>query len=114
MKTKIDIARKTTRFVHCEGTSVSGWTTAAAALKRCQVSDRKQFGRRAWADYPAERTGWVTSSGRCLGAGDMPANKVRNGEVLIPITLPFAGSGKLLRKRVEQFVRRMNKVMRAA
>jgi hypothetical protein len=44
----------------------------------------------------------------------MPVNKVRNGEFLIPIPLPFVGSGKLLRKRVEQFVRRMNKAIRAA
>lgn len=112
----IDIERRLTRFFHCEGTSTSGWTTAASALKRCQVGDRKQFGRRDWADYPAGRMGWVTSAGRCIGVGALPAKPglLKKGEILIPITLPFEGSGKTLRKQVEKFVRKMNKVVRAA
>lgn len=104
------IYRHLTRFEHCESTTVSGWATCAAALKRCQLHDFRQFGRRSWADYPSSRWGWITDRGRCLGAGERPKYDARSGELLIAIELPFRGSGRDLKKESHKFVRRMNRL----
>jgi hypothetical protein len=111
---KQDLVRRFTKFFHCEGTSVSGWTSCSVALRRCQITDRKQYAGR-WVDYPPDRMGWITDTGRCIGVGYMPStNVITKDELLIPVHLPFEGSGRDLRKHAEKFVRKMNKVVRNA
>ena len=112
-KTQQGIIRKLTQFVHCEGTTTSGWKTCAEALKRCQVHDYRQFGKRSWADYPSDRWGWVTDTGRLIGVGTMPTKNVlfRN-EILIAVPIPFTGSGASLRCHAEWFVGQMNRAAR--
>jgi len=110
---KQDIVRKVTQFFHCMGTTCSGWATCAAALRRCQVHDKKQFGTKSWNDYPSDRWGWITDTGRCVGVGCMPTkNLIGSNELLISVPLPFEGSGRDLRRHTEKFVKKMNKALR--
>jgi hypothetical protein len=114
---EIDIARKTTQFFHCMGTTVSGWKSCAVALQRCQVEDKRQFGACwPWADYPSDRWGWITDTGRCIGAGEKPttAHLVKRDELLIAVPLPFEGSGRELRIHAEKFVKQMNRAFNKA
>lgn len=79
-----------------------------------QIHDRKQYTGQ-WVNYPSDRMGWVTDTGRCLGVGYMPTSKLLVGEeLMIGVHMPFEGSGRDLRKHVEKAVRRMNKIVRNA
>jgi hypothetical protein len=109
-----DITRDLTRQFNCMGVTVTGWASCAAFLRRCQVHDRKQFSGR-WVAYPPGRMGWVTDTGRCLGVGYMPPRGDLIGtELMVPIHMPFEGSGRQLKKLVEKYIRRVNRELKKA
>jgi hypothetical protein len=98
-----------TTSLDCNGTTVSGWASAASQLKRAQVHDRQQFGVRSWDSYPADRWGWITDKGRCLGAGRRPKGQLRDDEMLVAIQIPFEGSGRELKAQARKFLLRMRR-----
>jgi hypothetical protein len=113
-ETHQDIVRELTRPLNCTGATVTGWASAATFLRRCQVHDRKQFTGQ-WVNYPSGRLGWITDTGRTLGVGyTPPLGDLIGEEIMIPIHMPFWGSGRDLKALAEKYIRRVNRQLRKA
>ena len=79
------------------------WSNAAKELRGLQTADFQQHHIRTWDDYPSNRYGWVTDTGRLLGVGNCAKSAGRQGERIARIDLPYYGSGRDLRNTVRSY-----------